>query len=405
MKTRTRRLFAGFFLVAAALALAGGVAELFQLRFSAGDIYPPYSTLRADPLGSKALYETLGEQPRLRVERILRPLSRLPSGPEGAPLVLFYLGLDPTNWPAGLFNHEETARLDILLRHGGRLVLAFNPTGNVPTRLHPRVKLTFDEKTSRPNSEDEPVNLARHWAIDFHRIDPNRRAPLPSRESIAKADPATAIEPAASWHSAVDFELDDRALKAGWTSLYHRAGRPVAVARDYPGGGRLVLASDSYLFSNEGLRNEPHPMWISDLIGSVRWVGFDETHFGVAESPGWMTLARRFHLEPALAALGVLVALFLWRSATSLAPSKPEAGADVLAGRDSAAGFLNLVRRSVPARELLAKCVRCWENGASPAAAQRVGAILQERPEKVERGRAGVAATYRAMCAAAHRRK
>ena len=36
-----------------------GLTQLFKLRFEAGDIYPEYSSLRADPLGAKALYQSL----------------------------------------------------------------------------------------------------------------------------------------------------------------------------------------------------------------------------------------------------------------------------------------------------------------------------------------------------------
>ena len=31
-----------------------GVLRLFRLRFETGDVYPPYSSLRSDPLGAKA---------------------------------------------------------------------------------------------------------------------------------------------------------------------------------------------------------------------------------------------------------------------------------------------------------------------------------------------------------------
>ncbi len=37
-----------------------GLIQLILLRFESGDVYPPYSSLRADPLGCKALYESLG---------------------------------------------------------------------------------------------------------------------------------------------------------------------------------------------------------------------------------------------------------------------------------------------------------------------------------------------------------
>ena len=36
-----------------------GVLKLFLLRFEAGDVYPAYSSLRSDPVGSRAFYSSL----------------------------------------------------------------------------------------------------------------------------------------------------------------------------------------------------------------------------------------------------------------------------------------------------------------------------------------------------------
>src|SRR5229473_4914133 len=66
-----------------------GIVELFLLRFAAGDVYPPYSSLRADPSGTRALYESLEKIPGATVVRHLKPLSML----EGAEGVVFYAGV------------------------------------------------------------------------------------------------------------------------------------------------------------------------------------------------------------------------------------------------------------------------------------------------------------------------
>ena len=63
----------------AILALLGfgwGLWQLFTIRFETGDVYPPYSSLRADPLGTKALHDSLNSLNALRVGRNFRPLGR-----------------------------------------------------------------------------------------------------------------------------------------------------------------------------------------------------------------------------------------------------------------------------------------------------------------------------------------
>src|SRR5687768_18470710 len=79
--------------LAAVLLLAGfclGLVKLFQLRFSTGDVYPPYSALRADPLGTKIFYESLRALPGVTAGRNERQLDHLGRG-EGA--VIFLLGV------------------------------------------------------------------------------------------------------------------------------------------------------------------------------------------------------------------------------------------------------------------------------------------------------------------------
>ena len=80
-------------LAVAALLAAGffaGAARLFTLRFESGDIYPPYSSLRADPLGAMALYESLAALPGASAARHMKPLESAPAGG-----VVFYTGVAP----------------------------------------------------------------------------------------------------------------------------------------------------------------------------------------------------------------------------------------------------------------------------------------------------------------------
>jgi len=46
-----------------------GVYHLLMVRYEAGDIYPPYSSLRADPLGTKAFYEGIDDVQELTSRR------------------------------------------------------------------------------------------------------------------------------------------------------------------------------------------------------------------------------------------------------------------------------------------------------------------------------------------------
>lgn len=453
-------------LVALALAVvfAGfgwGIVHLFALRFAGGDVYPAYSTLRQDPLGTAAFYDALAALPGLHVERNLHPLVSLarpsklllgqltapdparPDHPSG-PLVCFYVGADPYEWPR-LLRHDEFERLDTILRQGGRVVLTFLP-GQTPLtekRLERfRHEQSGDDEKSSPSAAKPPAkpagptasptptpkgpartgrsvaarweDLVERWGIDFRRRSP---APDPAHDGQTLARPVAGgpLSGAGevSWHSMLDFDLDaPEARSAGWQAWLRRGNRPVVVALPVGDkGGELILASDSYFLSNEALRAEPRPALLAALVGPARRVIFDETHLGIEEQPGMMTLARRYHLQGGLAALALLAVLFIWRNVVSLVPppvrsDDSAAAEETVTGRNAAAGFFNLLRRGVPPREVIAVCLAQWRHapGLRPpdaAAIERLR-VLAETEAAQPANRRGPATVYRAMCAALH---
>ncbi|NQT92242.1 MAG: hypothetical protein HQ559_05740, partial [Lentisphaerae bacterium] len=108
-------------LVIALIAVLGFV-RLFRLRFEAGDVYPAYSSLRADPLGTRALYEAVQSRPQLHVSRKHRALDAPDSD---VPCTLLYLGIRPVD--AVDVRRETAGTMNRFVRRGGRLVMTFLP--------------------------------------------------------------------------------------------------------------------------------------------------------------------------------------------------------------------------------------------------------------------------------------
>jgi len=114
------------------------------------------------------------------------------------------------------------------------------------------------------------------------------------------------------------------------------------------------------------MRKDRHADLLAWLFGSSRNVIFDEAHLGVAEAPGVATLIRKYHLQWFIAGLILLAGLFIWKNTVSLVPPHAENNAqDYVAGKDSASGFDNLLRRSIPTRDLLAVCFGEWKKSAA----------------------------------------
>jgi hypothetical protein len=124
------------------------------------------------------------------------------------------------------------------------------------------------------------------------------------------------------------------------------------------------------------------------LLGSGREAIFDEAHLGIVEQPGMATLIRRYQLHGLVLSLLLVAGLFVWKNALSLVPPHPEtdAGAGpVVAGRDSASGFVNLVRRGIAPAELINVCFAEWKKSParfaalSPAQRRDLEQLIQQQ--------------------------
>jgi hypothetical protein len=180
-----------------------------------------------------------------------------------------------------------------------------------------------------------------------------------------------------AWHSGIVFSD----LKAAWKPIFLRDKFPVVIERQF-GRGSVVFASDSYFLSNEAMRKDRHADFLAWLVGPDRVIVFDEAHLGVTEGANIATLMGRYHLRWLLASLVLLAGLFIWKNATSLIPISPEERQPVyVSGKDAGEGFVNLLRRTIPVREVLSVCFREWKN--SVAHAEKRGAGRRKQAEAV----------------------
>ncbi len=108
-----------------AAALIYGVVHLFLLRFEVGDVYPPYSTLRADPLGTKAFYAATSELPRFEVRRNYRPIVKLNSHER---MTAIWVG----DFLGNRWTQDDLRALESSVKNGTRAIFAFAPASSDP---------------------------------------------------------------------------------------------------------------------------------------------------------------------------------------------------------------------------------------------------------------------------------
>jgi hypothetical protein len=417
-------------------AFAAGVFQLFKLRFESGDVYPPYSSLRADPLGSMALYESLEKLPGYSVRRDYSTNNRLPDGPGTAYLHLASDRFEWTELPDDIFKEIE-----MFLSRGGRLVITllpdssgYTPFQRVRNRQYqsdpdkdekPKDEKSKDEKNKGekapvekktdqkkdqskdeiedPDSKDkkvtdkkiaedkgkaekskdeksvqrtnptgkkakrkrpgqaEDVSIKERWGLDFGMV-PLEQGTNDAYEPVRVKNKTDLPLPGTlDWHSGVVFTNLDKA----WHVIYARGSNAVVIERKF-GHGSVAFATDSYFISNEALEKDRHADLLAWVIGPVKNVVFDEAHLGVAETSGVAVLMRKYRLHGLALGLILLAGLFIWKNAVSLVPPhEDESKRDFVTGKNAAAGFVNLLRRNIPLRDLLAACFDEWKKSAA----------------------------------------
>ena len=363
------------------ILFTAGLLWLFALRFQHGDIYPPYSSLRSDPLGTKALYDSLDDCAGITVSRNYQPLNQA-SFPSDA--TLLFLG--DTMSKNEFLPVSTIVLIESMVKRGARIVITLQPYNVEPKdeeddeeeqeeddeeeqeAKNPDVDTTEDideevkpseeedsDTTEDDPEEDEPskrqkpkkyITIERWLGITVDDLpllgrtqaDLNLDAGLtnlpPSIScntsifftnasfAVSETNKTERILAALSGQSIPTFQdVDLVAAQTNkhWTTIYSRDDKPVIMETQI-GKGSMVLSSLSYFTSNEALKDTPHPTLILWLIGNSDNVIFDETHLRVGSSPNVATLARRYNLEWLIGSLIILALFFIWRNSSSLGP-------------------------------------------------------------------------------------
>ncbi|MCX8157537.1 MAG: DUF4350 domain-containing protein [Verrucomicrobiae bacterium] len=356
-------------------ALGFGLVRLFYLRQAGGDLYPPYSSLRPDPMGIKALYLAL-EDLNLPVRRNFRPWRWLTPEPQTTWLFAGVNRLQfEQDWP------QDHPSLEALARHGGRLIIAFQGELSPPTFLMPRLRRNLTQR--QPLFADDHRPLEDLWQFNFsHQPLPQQDGSTYQPASAHRVDAPSDWPATLAWRSALCFTN----VGPAWRVLYAVGSQPVLMERKL-GAGTIVLMSDSFHLSNEALRFHRASPLLSWLVGQPAAVIFDEAHLGVVEAPTMGSLLRQYRLQGFAAVALLLALLYLWQNSFPLAPlpaTSARAGTPHVLGRDTTLGLINLLRRGLPPRRLLRVCLEHWKDSAGRRAAPAITQAMEQRVAEFE---------------------
>ena len=357
-----------------------GMVQLFLLRFEAGDVYPAYSSLRSDPLGAQALFQSLQRISGDSVRRNFRPLDQ--AYLDGN-TTLMILGMNARSFFRGGAQYEKL--MENLAQSGGRLVLSFTPSSKME-RIAKKMEDAVEQDTSEVEDDDSKDENEKASEDDKTAVEPGEcketdGSPKAGGHSLGfwfneptgdewedfadRFYGAVDILPASiPWRAPLSFQLKDNS----WETLYTWQGEPVVVQRPW-GDGKVVMLADSYLLSNEALRNHRYPGLLTWLVQPGNTFIFDESLKGLVEQPGMAGLARQYRLHGVFGALLVVVVLFIWRqSAIFITPVREERTAPYTqpaAGRDTSQGLVHLARQHIDTKTLLTICFQAWKTQAA----------------------------------------
>ena len=322
--------------------------QLQLLTSAAGQTYPTYSSLRADPLGVKALFDSLSESGDYRVTRSYKLAESL----QGTGATVLRLWYAAGQWEFTTAKKHEP--WETLAAGGARAVVGIHglASSNKARQEAPDIEARLGVHLDTPARKKGEATVEKETGFTLELIDPVWRCLLSTEDGCLAAE------------------------------------RPL-------GKGALVLLTKPYLLSNEGLSKERDAVLITKILGEqAKEIIFDEADLGLEESGSLMGLVRRYRLAPAVGVLLGLAALFIWRGSTSLAPAH-ESARNMIEGRGSVTGLTNLLCRTIPEKQLIAVCIEEWKRAKTVLAGYQTSRL--GRVEQAAARGGGPLETYQAI--------
>lgn len=351
-------------------AFLGGMFRLLLLRLERGDVYPPYSSLRSDPLGTRGLYESLENIETISVTRNFQTLKKMKI--EGKTSI-FCIGTKI--WQLKYISEDRISTLNQMAARGARLIICL-----IPRKVSPKSGYKHETDTDTHELKIIPLHaLTTRWGVNLAYLE----TPVFMKREFSSVSSEKDLPETVVCHT--DLYFDE--LTDAWKVIYAREGHPAVIEKQV-GKGSIVLCADSYFLSNEALQKEPYPGLLAWLIGGNSYVSFDEFHLGISERPGVAALAREYRLEGLFWGLLLLAGLFVWRNASYFVPPPDDESAeedyDFASERDATEGFISTLQRNIPPGEILSICVKAWEKSSpktlSADQQSRIGSAVREDP-------------------------
>lgn len=225
------------------------VGSVLKVRVETGESYPHYSSLRADPLGTRGLYESLEHTRGLTLERNFMPLDRLPSGPQHA-LIMSGMTARAFNSPYWI----DARAVSHFVIDGGRLVIALSPEafeGRMDRAIH-RATQEVEEEDKKAEERKKKETKARE--------DTKAGKEGKDQKLVPESKPAKE-EKESSKPKRPEKKKQSRKELSAFAEVLHIAPKAVEWFYSKDGEGSKIDVRDGF-----GLKAADCPKWMSNVF-------------------------------------------------------------------------------------------------------------------------------------------
>jgi len=219
--------------------------KIMYQRFKKGDVYPRYSSLRHDPMGTSIFFSSL-EKMGCQV-RILKE-DEIPEHIHPRDTIMFIL------YPAFHFDQEMKNAMISFILDGGRIVL----------------------------TDDRSNSLMNFFETRIERIrsDPNGK----ERETISEAFPDDMFD----FSGEKVKVMNQSGLISDWSrsQIVYKGGDQNIILLLNHGKGDIIISSETYFISNESMAKHPPVTFLTWIMDGRKEVIVDEYHHGITFEKG-----------------------------------------------------------------------------------------------------------------------
>lgn len=302
--------------------------KIMSMQYRKGDIYPQYSSLRHDPMGTSIFFQSLKKM-GYKVETIME--ERLPENVDPQNTILFSLS------PSFFISKESREEIISFILRGGRVFVSDKHDNRLMSFFDTHILSGENNNNKRKNDNNEQKDERNAIPEEIFNF---------ANERLKVFNKST--------------------LKSNWPkskTVYKFKEQDIIILLNH-GKGDIIISSETYFISNESLVKEPPVRFLTWIMNGRKRVMVDEFHHGISYKKGISFLLKKYNLYWFIAYLILIFFLYLWHALPYFQNPLPRPSTGNFNTQSSLHGYTQLLTKTIPKNKLLDICIDQWIKGS-----------------------------------------